>query len=201
MRRFLLVLAVLLAGCAGGARNAPPSVVYDFGAPVARLPAAVAWSGLALVVRAPAWFDSLNLDYRLAYDDPLVLREYAGSRWAGAPGVLLAQRLGQQLGVASGGGSTACMLRVELQEFAQRFASPQQSYGVLQADVSLFDARRQTLATRQFNVEQPAEHADAQGGAQALVAASNEFGRQLVAWLGAQQGKEIKGCRRQVLAP
>ena len=201
MRRFLLVLAALLAGCATGARNAPPAVVYDFGAPEARLPARGAWSGLALVVRSPAWFDSLNLDYRLAYDDPLVLREYAGSRWAGAPGVLLAQRLGQQLGVASSAGSSSCLLRVELQEFAQRFATQQQSVGVLQADVSLFDAKRQALATRQFTVEQPAGHADAQGGAQALVAASNEFGRQLVAWLDTQQGKAIKTCRQQVLAP
>lgn len=201
MRRFLLVLAVLLGGCATGARNAPPAVVYDFGAPVARLSASAAWPGLALVVKSPAWFDSLNLDYRLAYDDPLILREYAGSRWAGAPGVLLAQRIGQQLGVASGGGSAACLLRVELQEFAQSFSTPQQSVGVLQADVSLFDAKRQALATRQFTVEQPAEHADAQGGARALVAASNEFGRQLVAWLGTQQGTAIKICRKQVLAP
>lgn len=192
--------ALLLGGCAVTTRNAPPAVVYDFGPPVARVSANGAWPGLALAVRSPPWFDSLNVDYRLAYDDPLVLREYAGSRWAGSPGVLVAQRLAQQLGTVgdgSAGGSAACLLRVDLQEFAQRFDTPLASAGVVQGSVSLFDDRRRLLAERRFAVEQPATRADAQGGARALMLASNEFGRQIAAWLDVLEtrGAAASRCR------
>lgn len=199
-RYSILLAAVLLGGCAAGARNGPAVVVYDFGLPAARLPAGGAWSGLALEVRAPSWFDSLNVDYRLAYDDPLKQREYIGSRWAGTPGALLAQRLAQQLGSASAGGTAgviaSCLLRVELQEFSQVFDSAQQSRGLLQASVRLIDAKRQLLAERQLRIEQPASSPDAQGGVNALVAASSDFGVQLADWLdGLENGKAIARCR------
>lgn len=83
----LLLAAILLGGCAGVGRDAPPSVVYDFGPPPERQTSPGGWSGLALVVKSPPWFDALNIDYRLAYDDAQILREYSGSRWAGPPGV------------------------------------------------------------------------------------------------------------------
>ena len=193
MNRILIVL-LLLGGCAVGARNSPPLTVYDFGLPAARLPAAENWPRLALDVRSPAWFDSLNIDYRLAYDNPLKQREYADSRWAGAPGVLLAQRLRQQLGTVNDNGSSACLLRVELQEFSQVFASPQQSQALIQANVQLFDARRQLLVARQLTVERPAASSDAAGGVAALVDASNDFGRQLAGWLASVDGAR-QACR------
>ena len=193
MNRILIVL-LLLGGCAVGARNSPPLTVYDFGLPAARLPAAESWPRLALDVRSPAWFDSLNIDYRLAYDNPLKQREYADSRWAGAPGVLLAQRLRQQLGTVNDSGSSACLLRVELQEFSQVFASPQQSQALIQANVQLFDARRQLLVARQLTVERPAASSDAAGGVAALVDASNDFGRQLAGWLASVDGAR-QACR------
>jgi cholesterol transport system auxiliary component len=199
MRPWLLgFAALLLGGCAVATRNAPPAVVYDFGPPVARVSASGAWQGLVVAVRSPPWFDSLNVDYRLAYDDPLVLREYAGSRWAGSPGVLLAQRLAQQLGTVgdgSAGGSSACLLRVDLHEFAQRFDTPRSSAGVVQGSVSLFDARRRLLAERRIAVEQPATRTDAQGGATALMLASNEVGRQLAAWLDALEKNDAAASR------
>ena len=190
----ILILLLLLAGCAGGARNTAPAVVYDFGLPVTRSPAAEPWPRLAIDVRSPSWFDSLNIDYRLAYDDPLKLREYADSRWAGAPGVLLAQRLRQQLGAVNGGNGSACLLRIELQEFSQVFASPQQSRALVQASVQLFDARRQLLAARQLAVETPAASADAPGGVKALVSASNDFAVQLASWLAGVEPAR-KTCR------
>ena len=193
MKRILIVL-LLLGGCAVGARNSPPLAVYDFGLPAARLPAAENWPRVALDVRSPAWFDSLNIDYRLAYDNPLKQREYADSRWAGAPGVLLAQRLRQQLGTVNDSGSSACLLRVELQEFSQVFASPQQSQALIQANVQLFDARRQLLGARQLTVEWPAASGDAAGGVAALVDASNDFGRQLAGWLASVDGAR-QACR------
>jgi len=123
MKKLSICLAAcaLLAACAGGTRNTRSAGTYDFGLPAARLATGASWSKLALEIRAPFWFDSLSIEYRLLYDDPLQLRSYAASRWAGAPGLLLAQRLRQQLGVLSGGGRTAvsCLLRLELQEFSQ----------------------------------------------------------------------------------
>jgi ABC-type uncharacterized transport system auxiliary subunit len=193
MKQVLIVL-LLLGGCAVGARNSPPLAVYDFGLPAARLPAAENWPRVALEVRSPAWFDSLNIDYRLAYDNPLKQREYADSRWAGAPGVLLAQRLRQQLGTVNDNGSSACLLRVELQEFSQVFASPQQSQALIQANVQLFDARRQLLVVRQLTVERPASSGAAAGGVAALVDASNDFGVQLARWLASVDAAR-QACR------
>ena len=194
-----LLLALLVSACVGGgSRNASPSVVYDFGLPAMRLVGEDNWSGLALEVRSPVWFESLNVDYRLAYDDPLRHREYALSRWAGPPRALLTQGLKQQLGTVNAGGSPAanCLLRVELQEFSQVLDSPQSSRGVLQASVSLIDAQGQVIQELQVAIERPAPTADAQGGVNALVAAGTELGQQLVDWL-ASLGNDnvIAGCR------
>ena len=195
---FVLLSALLLSACVGGARNTPPIAVYDFGLPAARLVADGTWSRLALAVRSPPWFDSLSVDYRLAYEDPLKQHEYAGSRWAGAPGILLAQRLRQQLGTVSVTGNTLslCLLRVELQEFSQVFDSPQRSRGVLQGSVSLIDVKRQLVAERQLAIEKPAATADAQGGIDALAAASTELGQLIADWLaGLEKAGTLKSCR------
>lgn len=197
-RFFVLLAATLLSACSVGARNTPPTVVYDFGLPAARQVADGTWSRLALEVRSPAWFESLNIDYRLAYDDPLKQREYAGSRWAGAPGVLLAQRLRQQLGAVNATGNTAtdCLLRVDLQEFSQIFDTPQKSRALLQGNINLIDARRHLLAERAFIIEKPATTADANGGVNALVAASSDLGQQLTDWLGQlEKNGNLKNCR------
>ena len=201
MKRCLSVLTALLLGaCSVATKNAPPAIAYDFGPPLSRASASGAWLGLVLTVRSPPWFDSLNVDYRLAYDDPLVLREYAGSRWAGSPRVLLAQRLEQQLGTLSdgrAGGGATCLLRVDLQEFAQRFDTPKVSSGVVQGSVSVFDAKRHLLGERHLLVDQPAARGDAQGGATALMLASNEFGRQIADWLDGLETSNpaLRRCR------
>jgi cholesterol transport system auxiliary component len=194
---FILLVASLLGACVGGTRNAPPVVVYDFGLPAARLVADGTWSRLSLEVRSPSWFDSLNVDYRLAYDDPMKRREYAESRWAGAPGVLVAQRLQQQLGTVNASGNMVadCLLRVELQEFSQVFDSPQESRGVLQASIGLMDRNKQLIAERQVAVNKPAATADAHGGVKALVEAGNELGQQLADWLaGLEKNNTLKRC-------
>jgi len=199
MKKFSLALmAALLAACAGSVHQGPPATVYDFGLPAARLVVDGQGSRVALDVKAPSWFDSSDIEYRLAYDDPLKLREYAGSRWAGAPALLLGQRLRQQLGVPGGSSNVAvdCLLRVDLQEFSQVFDSPQHSRGVLQGSVALLGAKRQMLAERLLTIEQPAATPDARGGVMALVVASDEAGKELVAWLDRlEQSGELKSCR------
>lgn len=186
MKKVLIVLlCVVQAACVGGIRSGTPAVVYDFGLPASALVAGEGWSRLVLEVKSPPWFDSLYVNYRLAYDDPLKQREYAGSRWAGAPDVLLAQSLRQQLGVAGPdrGATAECRLRIELLAFTQVFDAPNDSRGLLQARLSLVDRKSQLLAEKRMTIEKPARTADARGGVVALVAASEEFGRQTASWL------------------
>lgn len=197
MKKYLVLPALLmLAACAVGARNGVPPSVYDFGMPAARLAGDGPWPGLALEIKAPQWLDAPGVGYRLAYEDPFKLRDYGGSHWAGAPALLLGQRLRQQLGVASGSMAAGCLLRFELQEFSQVFDSPQQSRGILQGSVSLLDDRRQLLAERVVAITQPAATPDARGGVAALVAAGNELGKQLSDWLaGLGRDGRLKVCR------
>lgn len=193
----LLLGVSLLTGCALSPDSGRSVAVYDFGLPAARSGADSEWPRVALEVVSPPWFDALSVDYRLAYDDPLKQREYSGSRWAGAPGVLLSQRLRQRLGMASANGNAAvdCLLRFELQEFSQVFDSPAQSRGVLQGSASLFDARKQRLAGRSFSIEKPAATQDARGGVDALVAAGSELATQLALWLDSlEKDKTLSRC-------
>jgi cholesterol transport system auxiliary component len=190
-RRAMLVVcsAVLaLGGCAGMARNRMPAAIYDFGAPAQSaedvLPARAPARRLALEVAAAPWLDSPGIDYRLAYADPLERSQYADSRWAAPPALLLAAQLRRKIGFAAVDVAAECLLRVELQEFSQVFTAPRTSHGVAQGQVSLIDGKRRLIASRAFGIERPARQADAAGGVQALVEAGDELGRQLDAWLG-----------------
>ncbi len=198
-KSFLVGAVLLLSACVGGARNAPPVTLYDFGLPAEGIAGDGIQARLALEVRSPPWFDSLSVDYRLAYEDPLKPREYTGSRWAGTPASLLAQRLRQQLGMAGSSANTAvdCLLRFELQEFSQVFDSASKSRGVLEGVVSLIDGRRQVVAGRPVRIEKPAATQDAPGGVGALVAASDELGFELARWLsGLDRTGRAQSCLR-----
>ena len=202
MRSLLFVLAgCVLAGCAGGTRSGSTAAVYDFGLPAERLNREGAWSGVAIEIRTPPWLDARDIDYRLLYDDPLKLRSYASSHWAAPPGLLLAQRLRQQIGLvgASAPAATRCLLRLELFEFSQVFDSPRRSRGLLQGRAHILDAARQIVAEWPVNNEQPAPAADARGGVVALIAASDELGQQLAAWLNdLEKHGRLKPCRKTV---
>ena len=186
-RIFLLLSLALLSACA----SLPPPAVYDFGLPAARLAGDGKWAKIRLEVISTPWSDTLGISYRLSYDDPLKARKYTGSRWAGFPGVLLAQRLQQQLGSTSASANTRsyCSVRIELQEFSQHFESPQTSWGVLQAQVFLINARRERLAEYAVSIKKPAATADAPGGVNALLDAGSELGQQLADWLTRQEEK------------
>lgn len=192
------LLTIVLAACAGGSRGTPPMDVFDFGVPV-RVPSGTArWSQVALEVKAPRWRDAPTIDYRLLYENPLKLRSYAASRWAGPPTQLLAQQWQQQLGVVVGGGRPAvtCLLVVDLREFAQWFDTPQLSRGVLHGYASVFDATRRPLAQRLLTSEQTAVGADARAGVGALVASGDELGRQLANWLNDLEKRgRLNDCR------
>ncbi len=186
MRHVLAILMCLcLASCIGtGKRGGDAALaVYDFGQPVADSSRSE-WRGkLAIEVRAPLWIDSLGIGYRLAYSDPKRLREYTQSRWAGPPAQLVQQRLIRQLGLMPGGqGGTRCVLRIDIDEFSQIFATPNVSHGVIQGRVQLLDRSRTSLAIQELSIEKPAPSADARGGVAALTAAVDQLVADLLAW-------------------
>lgn len=183
LRCIALLLALSLAGCGGFAPRTSPTVdIYDFGPLPARAEAARDWR-LAVDVRMPAWYESLPVDYRLDYDDPLLQRAYANSRWAAAPTVMIARQLRRQLGLNDRGLAAECVLRVEVDEFVQAFSSPQASRGVLNAMATLVDAKRRPLATLPLHLEEAAASPDARGGVHALVLAAQRLGERLDGWL------------------
>jgi cholesterol transport system auxiliary component len=198
---FSVFSVLFLGGCTGMmARNKMPAAVYDFGQPVpadVKNAEADKLAGrLTLDVRAAPWLSGPEIDYRLAYADPLERSQYADSRWAAPPALLLAALLRRQIGFAAVDSvASDCVLRVELQEFSQVFTAPLVSRGVLQGQISLIDGKRRLIAGRAIGVERPAPSPDATGGVQALVEASDELGRQLADWLN-RLGREggLKAC-------
>ena len=189
-----LLSCCLLAGCfSSGKRGGDsPVVIYDFGTAPASLLAAPRKQPLALEVRAPLWFDSQGIDYRLAYIDAGRLREYARARWAGPPAQMMQQRLMQQLGYSMAGQSQArCLVRLEITEFSQVFASPENSKGLLQGRAVLLDRSRRQVAELDLRIEKSAPSQDARGGVSALTATVEQLAANLLAW---EQGQGASAC-------
>lgn len=187
------IAVIVAAGCSSIGRQQPPKTVFDFGPPAERVANSVAPAGVALEVRAPTWIDSPRISYRLAYQDIAERREYAESRWAGAAGALLAQRLRQRLGVGTGGGR--CVLRLTVDEFGQVFDAPDKSRGVLRVEVQLFDSNGRIAAQFAVGSEAPSATADARGGVAALRAALDRSSVSLNEWLGGSAVKAaLSGC-------
>ena len=190
--RTLLAAALLLGGCSVLPTPTTPDAQYDFGPPVAAAPA-VKVNGTVLVHEplAPAWMDGPALHYRLLQTAPAQPRAYANSRWVMPPAALLTARLKSRLAEASPGvyGPTDSLradqvLRLELDEFAQVFDSPQSSRAVVRVR-ALLAAGRAAPLQKTFTVERPAATPDAPGGARALIAAADESVNQILAWVAA----------------
>ena len=180
-----LLFSLCLSACftAGKRGSDTPLAIYDFGPPASSLLPAPRKQPVALEVRAPLWFDSLGIDYRLAYVDPSRLREYARARWAGPPAQLIQQRLSQQLGyVTAGQGQTRCLVRLEITEFSQVFATAEHSRGGLQGRALLLDRSRRQVAELAVNLEKPASSADARGGVEALTLTVEQLAVDLLSW-------------------
>lgn len=198
MRRLLTLFATcsLLAACtASGQRGGRAAMaIYDFGPPpVASVKPGRHW--LALEVWAPLWFDSQGIGYRLLYADAARLREYTRARWAGPVAQMIEQRTVQRLGLAMAGqGGVRCVIRVEMTEFSQSFATPESSRGVLRARVALLDLSRRQIAERVVNVEKNAPTPNARGGVAALTAAVDQLSDEMLAWDWLADGKASPSC-------
>ncbi len=202
------------AGC-GSVRVLPQrATLYDFGPGVeagpgragtslgeAALPVLPTLPVLALTpVESAAALDGLAVLYRLAYDNPQQLRAYAEARWSTPPGQLFEQRLRTALeaqrpvvragqGPAltrSAGGRLPWVLRLELEEFSQVFASPSQSQAVLRLRASVLDpspGAARLVAQRTLVQSVTAATPDAPGGVAALGQAADAAALELGAWL------------------
>jgi cholesterol transport system auxiliary component len=150
-------------------------------------------------IEASGALEGTPLLYRLGYADDHQLRAYAQSRWSAPPPQLLRQRLREQIGreraVLSLDESAALdrqkvatvyLLRLELEEFAQVFDTPQRSRGVLRLRATLLapnGSGEQLLGQRSIAVEGAAPTPDASGGVRALTAATDAAAADISAWL------------------
>ena len=124
-----------------------------------------------------------------------VIAAYANSDWAAPPAAMLEQRLRSAL--ADGGWRAVVgpasnaqadfTLHVSVDDFSQVFTSPRESFGVLDATVTMDGANDALVAQRHFHFRVAAPGADAAGGVKALDTASQDFANQLRDWLRAQQ--------------
>lgn len=205
MRPSLLAGAMLalLAGCSGFIDKPQRPVLFDMG-PLPPLSAQSARSdALAPLVlpdiEASGALEGSPVLYRLAYSDDHQLRAYAQSRWSAPPPQLVRQRLREQLGrqrVVLGLDESAAidrrsvgevyLLRLELEEFAQVFDTPQRSRGVVRLRATLLaptSSGEQLLGQRSIAVEGSAPTPDASGGVRALSAATDAAAADIAAWL------------------
>lgn len=183
--------STLVAACAVPQAVRAPDATYDFGAPPAASTARIDKSVMLTEAAAPAWMDVPHMTYRMAQSAPAQPRSYANSRWVMSPAALFTQRLKGRLADASKGAyspndgvRTDLTLRVELEEFAQVFDSATASRGVVRVRASLTGGKEAPVQ-KAFMVDRPAATADADGGAKALIAASDEAIKQIVEWTAA----------------
>jgi cholesterol transport system auxiliary component len=178
MRALAILIAFLLAGCIGNVRQTATATLDLGSAEVAWRPASLPLRGVG--VFAPAWLGTSALQYRLLYSDPARRMAYTESRWAAPPGDLVERMLNRQT-PAQGGG---CRLRLDLDELAQVFDTPQASRTLLDARASLVAPNGDAVLLRKaFSIARPAPTADARGGVAAAAAAVQALGGELGAWL------------------
>jgi cholesterol transport system auxiliary component len=188
----LLAISSLLGLAACSTPQAPLSkAVFDFGvsnATTASPSATAVKTAIALVdIDAPSALDGSAVLYRLAYADVQQLRPYAQARWSMPPAQLLRAQLQGALGaarpvVAAGEVAGAAVLKIELLEFAQVFASATQSEGVVRLRATLLQGDK-LIAQQVFSANAAAASQDAAGGVRALTQASGHATVAVGVWL------------------
>jgi cholesterol transport system auxiliary component len=192
LSRFLIAIlaAAALGGCASN--NKKPDTQFDLGAaaPVADAHAVAPVPALVLMdATGSAILENERMYYRLAYADGQQARSYANSRWSTNPLELVTLRLRSRLAQMgtkvlqpADAPAGVPVLRVEVDDFIQSFASASQSEGrivvrtTLLRDHSLVDQKTFARATA-------APSADAAGGARALAGSLDAVAGDIAQWL------------------
>lgn len=198
------LLMLGLSACGSLPTRPVRAAVYDFGpgaldAATSTQPAVLPLLALADVDSNGGALDNLAVLYRLGYADPQQLRPYAQAHWSMPVAGLVKQRLrqvlSQQHAVVPAGegaamsrvqGKLPLVLRVELEEFSQFFASPTNSFAWLRLRATVIEktsAGAKVLAQRQVVSRQPAITPDAPGGVRALGVATDAAAREVSVWL------------------
>lgn len=191
--------ALLLTGCVGAPPRSSTTAVFDLGESGAQ------WSspGFAITgvdVRSSAWLDGVAQLYRLAYVTPLQRQAYAQSRWAAPPAELVERQLRRRIVFGEPEtGFGGCRLRLVLEEFEQRFDSPQSSLMILGVSASLLPRNGdRSLARRSFELKRAAPTPDALGGAVGARASVDALIEALSAWLvslSREQPATLQSCK------
>jgi cholesterol transport system auxiliary component len=186
------VLAVSLSACSS-LPQAPQAIQsFDFGPSSASKAAAPNTAAIVVLpVEVTEPLASNAMWYRLMYADAQALKPYAQSRWTASPGMLLGQRVREQLAqrftvltAGDPGSAQAMQLKIELDEFAQWHSNTNQSSAKLKLRATLFTpVQGKAVATQTLIERDVAAPANASAGAKALAAASDEATAALLQWL------------------
>ncbi|HPR08306.1 MAG TPA: ABC-type transport auxiliary lipoprotein family protein [Denitromonas sp.] len=183
-----LAAALLLAGlngCTSFSAIPESFSIYDIG-PQGNSPVPVSVPLVGIDVVAPSWLSSSAMQYRLVPQHPLERRAYTNSRWAGMPSEMVRIVVGRVIEAQPATNGSGCRLRVDVDEFIQRFDTVDTSVGLIELRASLLAPRTDAvMATKAFAVEVPTPTADAAGGVIAMRAGVNQLAIDAGRWLAA----------------
>ncbi len=168
-----IVCCSALAACVSvdlaGKSAKAPIAHYDLGGAATIAGAGGGISLRSIDVFAPSWLETPAMQYRLAYAEASRRSSFTESRWAAPPPELIQQVLRRSLSAGDAGAVAGnCRLVVDVDEFIQRFDSPQSSAAVVELRVALPDAR---------------------GGVAALGNATADAAVAIRGWLGVLEGE------------
>jgi cholesterol transport system auxiliary component len=139
--------------------------VHDFGPLEAVAPEQADFPLRSVEVVPAPWLASNAMVYRLVHVQPTRRQAFKDNRWAAQPARLVELVLKRGCTPESRRSRRGCRLRVDLDEFYQRFDSSQASRGSIEARVALLAPRAdQPLAVQAFTLDHVAPTPDAAGG-------------------------------------
>lgn len=178
-----LIAVTSISGCGSLGKPESPPTIYDI-APQTNAIKRIEVPITDVDVVAPSWLSSSAIQYRLDPVSTLERRFYGASRWAGMPAEMLDVVFGRILQTQPAENGSGCRLRVDLDEFIQRFETVSDSVGLIEMRASLLAPRTDViLAFESFYVKRPAPSADAAGGVIALREGATALSLQLADWL------------------
>lgn len=189
----LALCALLLSACAGIVTPPPSFTLYDLDANGDPVRFSSAITPHSVEIKSPSWLNNSAMQYRLDYMQPSSRAVYAESRWVAHPQELIQRTLSAAL-LGSDNPVSSCRLRLDLDEFIQRFSSPDDSRAELIVRATLMSPRDEVvLKRRQFTVQTPALSADAAGGVVAHREGVRALAEVLSDWLNGEGARQVGG--------
>tara|TARA_R110002073_G_scaffold231480_1_gene392565 strand:+ start:609 stop:1235 length:627 start_codon:yes stop_codon:yes gene_type:complete len=195
----LILIILLLSGCALTRQPQIPVAVYDFGlqqspysTQTTKIPQTKIYNIQVPEATSPLWLDNQAIHYRLSYHNAAESYTYANSRWTAAPAALFTQIVRQrivsdthnQITNDNDHAKTDYILHMDLGEFTQVFDTINNSRAVISLRTSLIERRtRLLLAQNNFSMEETAPTANAAGAVHALTISSSKLVDKLIDWL------------------